>query len=112
MTQRSMLLHFIFNKYDASLCIKFITTRSTIILNGYSYDNSITGDLDVYKYNVINIVPTNSMTTFAILKYTKTTPFDTFPYDYMQIGYSYKIDDEKIINNTAEVTWACFCIPR
>lgn len=72
----------------------------------------MTGDLDVYKYNVINIVPTNSMSAFAILRYSKTTPSDTFPYDYMQLGYTYKIDIEKVTYNSEEIKWACFCISR
>lgn len=52
------------------------------------------------------------MSAFAILQYTKTTPSATFPYDYMQIGYTYKIDTEKVKYNTEEIKWACFCISR
>ena len=56
------------------------------------------------------MVPTNDMSAFAILTYRRVNT--SFEYNYMQIGYIYRIADDKVSFSVNTDTWACFCIPR
>lgn len=106
-------MHVIILNYDAStkITIKFVTLKSAAVcFNGSSYNGDITGDLDIYHYIVINMVPTNDMSAFAILTYRRVNT--SFEYDYMQIGYIYRITDGRVSFSGNTDTWACFCIPR
>lgn len=106
-----------FNKSDASLKVKNITTvaNSTspaIILNGYDYDGQITGDLDVYKYWVLSML-SSPFNIFPELSFISTTPSDNFPYDTMQVSYVWKLDGGKLVTTTnMTIKWKMLCIPR
>lgn len=112
-----MLLYFIFNKSDASLKVKNLTTVSTdnsqpVILNGYSYNNSITGDLDVYKYWVLSMW-SNPFDIFPGLSFIPTTPSTDFPYDAMQIFYVWKLNQKQLdVTTNMTIKWKMLCIPR
>ena len=82
---------------------------ASVCFNGQSYGGDITGDLDIYKYLVINMVPTTDMRAFVILTYKRVNA--SFG-NYIQIGYVYRIVDDKVVFNTNQDKWACFCIPR
>ena len=75
--------------------MKNLTTVSTsssqlVILNGYSYDGQISGDLDVYKYWVLSMWAT-PYNIFPGLSFISTVPSINFPYDTMQMFYVYKL---------------------
>lgn len=101
--------------------MKNLTTVSTstsqvIILNGYSYDGSITGDLDVYKYWVLSML-SNPFDIFPELSFLTTTPSNNFPYDTMQISYVWKLGNSdngyKLVSTTnMTIKWKMLCIPR
>lgn len=101
--------------------MKNLTTVSTdtsqlIILNGYSYDGQISGDLDVYKYWVLSMWA-NPYDIFPGLSFIPATPSDKFPYDAMQMFYVYKLGDYdngyKLVSTTnMTIKWKMFCIPR
>lgn len=110
-----------FNEYDASLKVKNLTTVSTstsqlIILNGYDYDGSYSGDLDVYKYWVLSMWAT-PYDIYPGLSFMSTTPSNDFPYDTMQMFYVWKLgnyDNGYKLVSTANMTikWKMLCIPR
>lgn len=102
---------------DASLKVKNITTvanstSTLIILNGYSYDGQISGDLDVYKYWVLSML-SNTYYIFPELAFIATTPSDNFPYDTMQVSYVWKLDEGRLVAITnMTIKWKMLCIPR
>lgn len=97
--------------------MKNLTTVSTstsqlIVLNGYSYDGQITGDLDVYKYWVLSML-SNPFDIFPELSFIPTTPSDKFPYDAMQISYVWKLNEGKLdVTTNMTIKWKMLCIPR
>lgn len=97
--------------------MKNLTTVSTdtsqlVVLNGYSYDDSITGDLDVYKYWVLSMW-SNPFDIFPGLSFIPTTPSTNFPYDAMQIFYVWKLNQKQLdVTTNMTIKWKMFCIPR
>lgn len=101
--------------------MKNLTTVSTsntqlITLNGYDYNGSYSGDLDVYKYWVLSMWST-PFGIFPELSFIATTPSNDFPYDTMQIFYVWKLgnyDNGYKLVSTSNMTikWKMLCIPR
>ena len=109
------------NDASTKICIKNITsTNSLIILNGSSYDDYITGDLDAYKYHILEC-RSDKIGRFILPGYLANKPTDDFPYDYIWSGYIYMPGyimvgsteyPSMVILSNETLHWKFFCIPR